>query len=125
MTPLPSNETARLQALNKYEILDTDTESVFDDLTRLAAYICGVPTATISLIDRDRQWLKSKIGIEVSETARDVAFCAHGILQIEPLIITDTQQDERFANNPLVIGAPYIRYYAGVPLIDPDGNDVF
>jgi len=84
VTPLPSNETARLQALNKYEILDTDTESVFDDLTRLAAYICGVPTATISLIDRDRQWLKSKIGIEVSETARDVAFCAHGILQIEP-----------------------------------------
>ena len=87
MTPLPSNETARLQALNKYEILDTDTESVFDDLTRLAAYIYGVPTATISLINRDRQWLKSKIGIEISETARDVAFCAHGILQIEPLII--------------------------------------
>ena len=91
----------------------------------MAAYIYGVPTATISLTLRDRQWLKSKIGIEVSETARDVAFCAHGILQIEPLIITDTQQDERFANNPLVIGAPYIRYYAGVPLIDPDGNDVF
>ena len=121
MIPRPSNETARLQALNKYEILDTATESVFDDLTRLAAHICGVPTATISLIDRDRQWFKSKIGIEVCTTPRDIAFCAHGILQIEPLIITDAQQDRRFADNPLVIGAPYIRFYAGVPLIDPDG----
>ncbi len=85
--PLPSNEAARLQAVNKYEILDTAIESVFDDLTRLAAYICEVPTATISIVDRDRQWFKSKIGIEISQTSRDVAFCAHGILQIEPLII--------------------------------------
>jgi PAS domain S-box-containing protein len=119
--PLPSNETARLQALSKYDILDTTIESVYDDLTRLAAYICGVPTATISLVDRDRQWFKSKIGIEVGETPRDDAFCAHVILQTKPLIIPDTQQDERFADNPLVTGNPHIRFYAGVPLIDPDG----
>lgn len=89
---LPSNETGRLQALSKYEILDTAMESAFDDLTRLAASICGVPMAMVSLIDRDRQWFKSKIGIEICETSRDFAFCA-----------------------------PHIRFYAGAPLIDPDG----
>jgi PAS domain S-box-containing protein len=119
--PLPSNETARLQALSKYEILDTAMESVFDDLTRLAAYICSVPTATISLIDRDRQWFKSKVGLEISQTSRDNAFCAHVILQIDPLIVSDAELDERFADNPLVTGAPHIRFYAGAPLIDPDG----
>ncbi len=118
--PLPSNEAARLQALNQYEILDTN-ESVFDDLTRLAAYICGVPTVTISIVDRDRQWFKSKIGLEISQTPRNDAFCAHTILQIGPLIVPDAEQDERFADNPLVIGDPHFRFYAGVPLIDPDG----
>ncbi len=119
--PLPSNEAARLEALSKYEILDTAIESVFDDLTRLAAYICGVPTATISLVDRDRQWFKSKIGIEICETSRDDSLCAHAILQVDPLIIPDTEQDNRFANNSLVTGNPHIRFYAGAPIIDPDG----
>ncbi|WP_009634587.1 PAS domain S-box protein [Synechocystis sp. PCC 7509] len=119
--PLPSNEAARLLAVSNYEILDTAIESVFDDLTRLAAYICGVPTAMISLIDRDRQWFKSKLGIEILQTARDDAFCAHAILQIEPLIIPDAELDERFADNPLVTGKPGIRFYAGAPLIDPEG----
>ncbi len=119
--PLPSNEAARLQAVNKYEILDTARESVFDDLTRLAAYICGVPIATISIVDRDRQWFKSTVGLKICETSRDNAFCAHGILQTEPLIVPDAKLDERFADNPLVIGNPHIRFYAGAPLIDPDG----
>ena len=119
--PLPSNETARLKALEKYQILDTAMESVFDELTSLAAYTCSVPTAAISLIDRDRQWFKSKIGLELCETSRDVALCAHAILQPEPLIIPDTEQDERFAHNPLVTHSPHIRFYAGAPLIDPEG----
>jgi PAS domain S-box-containing protein len=119
--PLPSNETARLEALEKYQILDTAMESVFDDLTRLAAYTCGVPTATISLVDRDRQWFKSKIGLEICETSRDEALCAHAILQLDLLMVPDTEQDERFADNPLVTASPHIRFYAGAPLIDPDG----
>lgn len=119
--PLPSNEAARLEALSKYEILDTAMESVFDDLTRLAAYICEVPTAIISIVDRDRQWFKSKVGLQICETSRDDSLCAHAILQVNPLIIPDTKQDERFANNALVTGDPHIRFYAGVPLIDPDG----
>lgn len=121
MTLLPDNEAARLQALNKYAILDTLAESAFDDLTRLAAYICGVPIALVSLIDGDRQWFKSKVGLEISQTPRDIAFCAHAILKSEPLIVCDTLQDERFANNPLVIGEPHVRFYAGAPLIDADG----
>ena len=118
---LPSNEAARLEALSKYEILDTAMESVFDDLTRLAAYICGVPIAIISIVDRDRQWFKSKIGIQIGETSRDDSLCAHAILQIDPLIIPDTKQDDRFADNALVTDNPHIRFYAGAPLIDPDG----
>ncbi len=119
--PLPTNETARLEALNKYEIIDTDFESVFDNLTRLAAYICGVPTAAISIVDRDRQWFKSKVGLDISQTSRDEAFCAHTILQIDPLIIPDVELDKRFADNPLVTRDPHIRFYAGAPLIDLDG----
>lgn len=118
---LPDNEAARLQALEKYQILDTLPESAFDDLTRLAAYICGVPIALVSLIDCDRQWFKSKVGLEISQTPRDISFCAHGILQSDLLIVRDTLQDNRFADNPLVIGEPYARFYAGVPLIDADG----
>lgn len=118
---LPSNETDRLSALQRYDILDTSPEQAFDDLARLAAQICQTPIALISLVDADRQWFKSKVGLTVSETSRDVAFCAHAILERDLLIVPDTCQDDRFANNPLVTGNPKIRFYAGAPLLTSDG----
>jgi diguanylate cyclase (GGDEF)-like protein len=115
-------EAARLSALCECEILDTPPEKAFDDLTRLAAYICGTPIALISLVDADRQWFKSKVGLEVAETTRDVAFCDYTIKQCEALIVTDALTDRRFATNPLVTSEPYIRFYAGVPLLTPESH---
>lgn len=119
--PLPVNEAERLQALLSYQILDTAAESDFDDLTRLASFVCGVPIALISLVDRDRQWFKAKLGLEASETPRDIGFCAHTILQSDVLIVPDATQDPRFADSPLVTGHPHIRFYAGAPIINPEG----
>jgi GAF domain-containing protein len=96
-------------------------EEIFDDLTDLAAHICEAPIALISLVDEDRQWFKSTLGVTLRETSRDISFCAHAILNNDLLIVPDATQDERFKNNPLVTSDPKIRFYAGAPLLTPDG----
>src|SRR5262245_11356608 len=109
--PLPRDETARLEALRRYRILDTSAEAAFDDLTRLAAQICGTPMAVVSLVDENRQWFKSRVGIDVSETPRAVAFCAHTVQQREPLIVPNAAKDERFRDNPFVQAKDGLRFY--------------
>src|SRR5688500_8172142 len=119
---LPANEDARLEALRDLEILDTPPEPEYDDLALIASQICATPISMISLIDRDRQWFKSRVGMEPQETSRDVAFCAHAILQRDLFIVADASEDPRFAANPLVTADPKIRFYAGAPLRTPDGQ---
>src|ERR1039457_3603778 len=119
---LPKKEIQRLKILWEYDVLDTVPEEVFDDLTELAARICEAPIALISLIDEKRQWFKSKFGLSTQETSRDVSFCAHAIQSEGLFIIPDATKDKRFAHNPLVTSDPKIRFYAGAPLITPDGH---
>jgi GAF domain-containing protein len=119
--PIPENEAQRLTALREYRILDTAAEKAYDDITRLAAYVCHVPITMISLVDESRQWFKSRLGVHQRETPRDVAFCAHAILQTDPMIVRDALKDARFADSSLVTRAPHIRFYAGFPLTSPEG----
>ena len=118
----PIDEAARLLALQRTNLLDTPAEKRFDRITRLAASVFKVPICLISLVDSDRQWFKSKVGLDACETGRDISFCGHAILGDEIFIIPDTIKDERFADNPLVLNEPNIRFYAGCPLRFLDGS---
>ncbi len=120
--PVPANEEERLKALQQESILDTPPEKTFDDLARVAGMICGTPISLISLVDESRQWFKARVGLNVGETPRDLAFCAHTIIRPDQvMVVPDATADERFAQNPLVTGDPNIRFYAGAPLVTRDG----
>jgi len=119
---IPKNEVKRLKVLWQYDVLDTVPEEVFDDLTELASHICEAPVALISLVDENRQWFKSQVGTTLKETSRDISFCAHAILNDGLLVIEDATKDPRFSDNPMVTGPQKIRFYAGAPLVTPDGH---
>ncbi|EPG74514.1 GHKL domain protein [Leptospira fainei serovar Hurstbridge str. BUT 6] len=121
VAPLPKNELARLRELDRYKVLDTPPEKKYDGITKAASLICGAPIALISLIDAKRQWFKSKTGLELSETPRDISFCQFALQGQEILIVEDTSKDERFQENPFVLGPPFIKFYAGAPLLTPSG----
>lgn len=119
---IPSNEILRLKALKEYSILDTLSEKEYDDITQLASQICGTSISTISLIDEKRQWFKSKVGLEVDETSKEVSFCGHAIMEPDKIFtVKDSRLDARFQDNPLVIGKPHVIFYTGVPLVSQDG----
>src|SRR5947207_2721067 len=120
----PANEAARLAALRQLKVLDTAPEDELDDLTRLVAFICGTPMAVISLVDEDRQWFKSRVGIEEQETPRAISFCQYAILHRELFVVPDAALDPRFKDSPLVVSGPRIRFYAGAPLLDEDGHAI-
>jgi EAL domain-containing protein (putative c-di-GMP-specific phosphodiesterase class I)/GGDEF domain-containing protein len=120
--PYPLDENARLSTLRSACILDTPPDSFFDDITQLAADVFDVPISLVTLVDEDRQWFKSRVGMPVTETTRGTSFCAHAILSREPMVVLDTYHDDRFHDNPLVIGSPFIRFYAGAPLVTHNGH---
>jgi GAF domain-containing protein len=122
--PIPKNEKERLEALKKLQILDTPPEERFDRIAKTAQSFFDVPIALVTLVDANRQWFKTCIGLPIQETDRAISFCGHAIMQKEPFIIEDALQDVRFSDNPLVTGEPHIRFYAGMPISTPDGNNV-
>jgi len=117
----PDNEGERIAALRHYQVLDSLPEQEFDNIVLMAAEICEMPIALISLVDQDRQWFKAQLGLTTKETCRDISFCGHTIHEKQPLIVSDATQDERFLDNPLVIGKPKIRFYAGIPIFSAGG----
>jgi diguanylate cyclase (GGDEF)-like protein len=119
----PSGESRRLEALRSYSVLDTEPEQVFDDLAKVAAVLCDAPIALVSLVDAERQWFKARVGVEPTETPRELSFCAHAILEPSHVFtVTDAYKDSRFSGNPLVTADPLIRFYAGVPLVSAEGQ---
>ncbi|HET7697713.1 MAG TPA: ATP-binding protein [Vicinamibacterales bacterium] len=122
MVTVQDDETARLAALRQYRILDTEPERAFDDLALLASQICETPIALITLVDADRQWFKARTGIAETETPRAISFCTHAIKQQDLFIVPDARDDDRFRDNPLVTGGLFVRFYAGAPLVTPEGH---
>jgi len=120
--PLPADEEGRLRAVRESELLDTPPERDWDDLTQIASVVCGTPIALVSIVDKDRQWFKSRIGTELQQTPRDQSFCAHAILGDGVFEVPDTREDERFRDNPLVSGPPSMRFYAGAPIVNDRGH---
>ena len=120
--PLPTDETRRLQAVLKLQLLDTPPDPRFDRVTRVAARLFGLPIAAVTLLDGERQFLKSRVGVDISETPRRISFCSHAILQNDVMIVEDASTDPRFAGNPMVTEAPHVRFYAGHPICAPDGS---
>ena len=119
---VPPDEDIRLADLRDLSILDTPAEDRFDRITRVAAALADVPIALVSLVDAERQWFKSCVGLDVNETSRELAFCAHVVVSRQPMIVPDTHHDVRFADSPLVIGGPRIRFYAGFPIFHKGGS---
>lgn len=122
--PIPANEDARLNALRELLLLDTPPEERYDRLARFAAEQLDMPIALLSLVDGQRQWFKSRVGVDITEGARDISFCGHAIMKNELFVVDDASSDARFADNPMVVGAPHIRFYAGAPLSSPSGHHI-
>ena len=119
--PIPLNERMRLELLRQYEVLDTPAEDLYDEITARAAEICQTPISLLAFVDRDRVWFKSNVGLKLRETPRETSFCAHAICQDDLYVAQDALPDERFADNPLVNGESHVRFYAGAPLLSPEG----
>ena len=121
VSELPACERERIVAIQQYHILDTEEEKDFNDIVELAAQLCNTPIALVTLVDENRQWFKARTGLSIKETHRNLSFCAHAIHQNDIMIVRDALTDDRFFDNPLVVGDPFIRFYAGMPLVTTDG----